>query len=77
MLHSLTLESATAPNGGRISINLENLDAQQTENLKKNPVTIKEGVEYNISISFTVGTEVLSGLKYLHVVKRAGVSVGA
>lgn len=72
-LHSLALISSSAP-GGRVSINLEQ-GKEALEALKKNPITIKEGVEYNVSISFSVGAEVLSGLKYLHVVKRAGVTV--
>lgn len=38
---------------------------------------MKEGVDYNVAITFSVGSEVLSGLKYLHAVKRAGVTVGA
>ncbi|PWN24012.1 putative rho GDP dissociation inhibitor [Microstroma glucosiphilum] len=72
-LHSLALISDTAP-GGRVGINLEQ-SKDKLEALKKNPITIKEGVEYSVSISFSVGSDVLSGLKYLHVVKRAGVTV--
>ncbi|PWN90962.1 rho GDP-dissociation inhibitor [Acaromyces ingoldii] len=73
-LHSISLESATAP-GGKVTITLDNLSKEELENLKKSPITVKEGVEYNVAISFSVGAEVLSGLKYLHVVKRAGVTV--
>ncbi|UZJ53785.1 hypothetical protein CBS101457_003105 [Exobasidium rhododendri] len=73
-LHSLSLESQGAPNG-KVSISLDNLNPAEMEALKKQPLTIKEGVEYNVAISFSVGQEVLSGLKYLHVVKRAGVTV--
>jgi hypothetical protein len=69
-LHSLSLISPTAP-AGAVVLLMENVDA---EALKKNTLTIKEGVEYHVAIKFSVGAEVLSGLKYLHVVKRAGVT---
>lgn len=73
-LHSLALESASAPNG-KVQLDLSNLTQAQLDEVKKSPLTIKEGVEYNVAISFSVGQEVLSGLKYIHVVKRAGVTV--
>ncbi|PWN32525.1 rho GDP-dissociation inhibitor [Meira miltonrushii] len=73
-LHSLALESTSAP-GGKVQLDLSNLTQVQLDEVKKSPLTIKEGVEYNVAISFTVGQEVLSGLKYIHVVKRAGVTV--
>ncbi|KAE8207952.1 hypothetical protein CF327_g7217 [Tilletia walkeri] len=76
-LHWLGLQSANAPNG-QITLNLEEYlkgGEEARENMKKNPINIKEGVTYNIAISFSVGADVLSGLKYLHVVKRAGVTV--
>lgn len=50
-LHSLALISDTAP-GGRVGINLEQ-SKDKLEALKKNPITIKEGVEYSVSISFS------------------------
>ncbi|BEI91007.1 uncharacterized protein CcaverHIS019_0310770 [Cutaneotrichosporon cavernicola] len=43
--------------------------------LKKEPVTIKEGVEYSVGITFVVENEIVSGLRFLQVVKRAGVTV--
>lgn len=55
--------------------------------LKKEPVTIKEGVDYSVGISFvwvgcmklelmcSVENEIASGLKYIQVVKRAGITV--
>ncbi|KAE8230433.1 hypothetical protein CF326_g4569 [Tilletia indica] len=76
-LHWLGLQSANAPSG-QITLNLEEYlkgGEEARENMKKNPINIKEGVTYNIAISFSVGADVLSGLKYLHVVKRAGVTV--
>lgn len=38
------------------------------------PVSIKEGAEYSVGIKFVVKNEIVSGLKYLQVVKRAGVT---
>ncbi|KAL1413574.1 rho GDP dissociation inhibitor [Vanrija albida] len=43
--------------------------------LKKEPITIKEGVDYSVGISFTVEGEIVSGLRYIQVVKRAGITV--
>ncbi|KAK0522824.1 rho GDP dissociation inhibitor [Tilletia horrida] len=77
-LHWLGLQSATAPHGGQITLNLQDYlrgGEQAEQALKKEPIAIKEGVTYNIALSFSVGQDVLSGLKYLHVVKRAGVTV--
>lgn len=74
ILHSLSLESDSAPDG-KVSLDIGSLTTAKLDELKKSPLTIKEGVEYNVAISFSVGQEVLSGLKYIHVVKRAGVTV--
>nr|XP_018261551.1 rho GDP-dissociation inhibitor [Kwoniella dejecticola CBS 10117]OBR83709.1 rho GDP-dissociation inhibitor [Kwoniella dejecticola CBS 10117] len=43
--------------------------------LKKEPLTIKEGVEYSVGITFTVENEIVSGLRFLQVVKRSGITV--
>lgn len=45
------------------------------DSLKDKPFTIKEGATFRIKVVFTVHHEVLSGLKYLQVVKRKGVRV--
>ncbi|KAI9837196.1 MAG: hypothetical protein M1837_003098 [Sclerophora amabilis] len=45
------------------------------ETLKKKPFTIKEGAVFSMKARFKVQHEVLSGLKYLQVVKRKGVRV--
>ncbi|KAH8080515.1 putative Rho GDP-dissociation inhibitor 1 [Filobasidium floriforme] len=42
---------------------------------KKNPLVIKEGVDYSVGITFSVEGQIVSGLKYLQVVKRAGLSL--
>ncbi|KAG0293810.1 hypothetical protein BGZ96_002260 [Linnemannia gamsii] len=50
------------------------LDLTKSEDeLKKHSFTIKEGVEYRLKVLFKVQHEVVSGLKYKHVVKRHGV----
>ena len=45
------------------------------DSLKDKPFTIKEGATFRIKVVFAVHHEVLSGLKYLQVVKRKGVRV--
>ncbi|KAJ1961956.1 rho GDP dissociation inhibitor [Dipsacomyces acuminosporus] len=46
-----------------------------TKALKDRPIVIKEGVTYSFTINFWIQHEVVSGLKFLQVVKRAGVRV--
>jgi len=55
-----------------IIINLSEPGA--VENLKNKPFTIKEGAEFRMKISFRVQHQVLSGMKYLQVVKKMGIS---
>lgn len=45
------------------------------ERLKSRPFTIKEGSRFRMKVRFRVQHEVLSGLKYLQVVKKMGVRV--
>ncbi|KAL4802338.1 immunoglobulin E-set [Aspergillus unguis] len=45
------------------------------EQLKDKPFTIKEGARFRIKVTFEVHHNVLSGLKYLQVVRRKGVRV--
>ncbi|KAK0555543.1 rho GDP dissociation inhibitor [Tilletia horrida] len=80
-LHWIALQSAGAPQNGQVTLNLERYlhgtaeIESEKDKLKSSPITIKEGVTYNIAISFSVGSDVLSGLKYIHVVKRSGIQV--
>lgn len=46
------------------------------DSLKKNPFIIKEGATYQMVVTFLVQHEVMSGLKYLQIVKRKGIPVG-
>lgn len=43
--------------------------------LKNNPFIIKEGSSYHIKVKFRVQHEVISGLRYLQLVKRKGLKV--
>ncbi|ORX89260.1 E set domain-containing protein [Basidiobolus meristosporus CBS 931.73] len=42
---------------------------------KNEVITIKEGIEYRLKVKFRVQHEVISGLKFLQVVKRKGITV--
>jgi len=70
---TLELDSATLPPGKKIGFNIQ--DKSLLETLKKNPVSIKEGIEYNVRITFKVNHSIISGVRYIQVVKRAGVTV--
>ena len=71
----LTLEliSSSLPDGKSIAFDLT--DSVSLASLKKNPVVIKEGIEYNVRISFKVNHSIISGVRYIQVVKRAGITV--
>ncbi|XP_072298634.1 rho GDP-dissociation inhibitor 1 [Eucyclogobius newberryi] len=45
------------------------------EKFKKNPIVLKEGVEYKIKITFKVNKEIVSGLRYNQQTFRKGVKV--
>ncbi|ORX38423.1 E set domain-containing protein [Kockovaella imperatae] len=51
------------------------IEFDKSKDAKSHPVTIKEGVEYSVGITFLVQNEIVSGLKYIQVVKRAGITV--
>lgn len=69
----LRLESVSRKQGA-ITINLSGGPASLAA-LKKEPINIKEGAEYSVSLQFRVNHGLISGLKYLQVVKRAGISL--
>ncbi|KAG1443985.1 hypothetical protein G6F56_010472 [Rhizopus delemar] len=56
-----------------VIVDLSTQDA--IEQAKNAPFTIKEGVEYRMKVKFRVQHDVVSGLKYLQVVKRKGIKV--
>jgi Rho GDP-dissociation inhibitor len=70
IIQSLALEVEGRPD---ISVDLSAPGA--LENLKSKPFTIKEGAKFRMKAVFKVQHEVLSGLKYLQVVKRKGIRV--
>uniref|UniRef100_A0A1D1YB60 Rho GDP-dissociation inhibitor n=1 Tax=Anthurium amnicola TaxID=1678845 RepID=A0A1D1YB60_9ARAE len=87
---SLGLKTATGPTddprrvviqeialevAGREDVVLDLSTPELLENVKNNPFTIKEGVEYRMKVKFRVQHEVVSGLKYLQVIKRKGIRV--
>ncbi|KAI6047313.1 immunoglobulin E-set [Pisolithus marmoratus] len=70
---TLELDSPTLPPGKKLAFDLA--DTAKLADLKKNPVVIKEGVEYNVRITFKVNHSIISGVRYIQVVKRAGIKV--
>ncbi|KLO07517.1 rho GDP-dissociation inhibitor [Schizopora paradoxa] len=69
----LTLELESPTLNRKIVIDVQN--PTQLAEAKKNPITIKEGVEYNALITFKVNHGITSGVRYIQVVKRAGIKV--
>ncbi|KAF9451617.1 E set domain-containing protein [Macrolepiota fuliginosa MF-IS2] len=80
---TLELDSPTLPAGKKISLDINN--SQELTETKKNPIIIKEGVEYNVRITFKVNHSIISvarqlltdcqGVRYIQLVKRAGIKV--
>ncbi|KAK0190860.1 immunoglobulin E-set [Armillaria mellea] len=70
---TLELHSSTLPPGKTLIFHLA--DKAKLADLKKNPITIKEDIEYNVRISFKVNHSIISGVRYIQVVKRAGIKV--
>ncbi|KIW00470.1 uncharacterized protein PV09_07994 [Verruconis gallopava] len=66
---SLALESE-----GRPDIVVDCSQPGQLENLKKNPFTIKEGATFRMKVRYRVQGDIISGLKYVQVVKRMGIT---
>ncbi|KAI8915987.1 immunoglobulin E-set [Gorgonomyces haynaldii] len=60
---------------GRTDVVMDVSTPQAIEKLKGDVLTIKEGIEYRLKISFKVNNDVISGLKYLQVVKKMGIRV--
>jgi hypothetical protein len=60
---------------GRPDIILDLTAPGAVEALKKKPFTIKEGATFRMKATFKVQHEVLSGMKYIQVVRRAHIRV--
>ncbi|GAA5874820.1 hypothetical protein JCM16303_002997 [Sporobolomyces ruberrimus] len=56
-----------------IVLDLTNPEA--LKGLKKDPVVIKEGAEYAVELVFRINNTIVSGLRYIQAVKRAGIVV--
>jgi len=70
IIEEMALEVTGQPD---IVVNLTQPDALKT--LTNHPFSITEGSEYRMKIKFRVQHEVISGLRYLQVVKRKGIRV--
>ncbi|KAI9307522.1 rho-gdp dissociation inhibitor [Cunninghamella echinulata] len=60
---------------GRSDVVVDLSTPNALEQARSTPFTIKEGVEYRMKVKFRVQHDVVSGLKYLQVVKRKGIKV--
>lgn len=70
VIHSLALEVTGRPD---ITIDLSVPGALQS--LKTKPFAIKEGAKFRMKATFKVQHDVLSGLKFIQVVKRKGIKM--
>jgi len=61
---------------GRPDITIDVSAPGAVETLKSKPFTIKEGAKYQMKAIFVVQHEVLSGLKYVQLLKRKGIRFG-
>ncbi|KAI9836593.1 MAG: hypothetical protein M1819_001225 [Sarea resinae] len=61
---------------GRPDIVVDLSSPGAAEALKSKPFTIKEGAKFRMKATFKVQHDVLSGLKYLQVLKRGGIRIG-
>ncbi|KAF7981646.1 hypothetical protein HWV62_32750 [Athelia sp. TMB] len=66
---TLELTSPTLPANKKLTFDVAN---KQTAS---DVFTIKEGVEYNVTITFKVNHSIISGVRYIQVVKRGGIRV--
>jgi len=71
VIQSLALEVE-----GRPDIVIDLTAPGSIEALRSKPFIIKEGAKFRMKANFKVQHDVLSGLKYLQVVKRKGIRVG-
>ncbi len=70
IIQSIALETQGRPD---VMVNLTTKGALGS--LKDKPFVIKEGITYRIKVTFRIQREVVSGLRYLQIVKRKGVKV--
>ncbi|EIM88538.1 rho GDP-dissociation inhibitor [Stereum hirsutum FP-91666 SS1] len=70
---TLELTSPSLPAGRTISVDLNN--PNQLAEMKDSPIQVKEGAEYSCHIKFKVNHSLVTGLRYIQVVKRGMVKV--
>ena len=73
--NTVILESISLHSPERDPITVDISSPATLANLVKSPFTVKEGVRYQMILTFRVQREVVSGLKYLQIVKRKGIRV--
>lgn len=69
------IDSISLHVAGRPDITVPLKDAAAIKQLKETPFVVKEGVIYSLTIRWRVQREVVSGLRYLQVVKRKGIKL--
>ncbi|CCG83869.1 protein of unknown function [Taphrina deformans PYCC 5710] len=69
------IENITLKVAGRPDVSVSLSAPGSTAKLASEPFVIKEGVRYAMVLQFRVQREVVSGLRYLQVVKRKGIKV--
>lgn len=60
---------------GRPPVKLELSTPDALKTLKDHPFKIKEGSKFNLTATFKVQHNVLSGLQYVQVIKRKGIRI--
>ncbi|KAI9297226.1 E set domain-containing protein, partial [Neoconidiobolus thromboides FSU 785] len=60
---------------GRPDVLMDLSSPASIQRVKETPITIKEGIDYRMKIKFKVQHEVISGLRYIQVVKKLGIPV--
>ncbi|KAJ1555921.1 hypothetical protein HK405_010552 [Cladochytrium tenue] len=72
---NVVVQSIAMETAGRSDVVIGLSTPAAIEALKDQVMTIKEGCEYRLKFQFIVNHDVVSGLKYMHVVKRKGIKV--
>ncbi|EPS43316.1 hypothetical protein H072_2691 [Dactylellina haptotyla CBS 200.50] len=60
---------------GREPLEIDLTKPNALETLGTHPFIVKEGTEYQIEITFVVENQIITGLRYVQVVKRKGIKV--
>lgn len=63
------------PNGEHVDIIRELDTKQKEEELKKTPITIKEGTDYQFVVTFKIQHDIVSALRFVNSISKAGITV--